>query len=203
MVDNVNGLNALPIGATGNNIPAHIQLLKDDLNGGSIIRRLTGAQIAALTGAQKAAGVLVYNTTTDRLQVSNGSAWVDVGAPVYAVGTRDSALTLAAYTDTTITYTAETDPSAMLNTGTGVVTLPSAGLWLLTGFVAGTTTGYSNRLAIVHGSTEVARQAMTDSANVSALVVAAASDTVYMAAYNDSTAKSAIVARFTVAKIGA
>ena len=80
MVDNVNGLNTLPIGATANNIPSHIQLLKDDLNGGSIIRRLTGAQIAALTAPEKVAGVVVYNTTTLKLQVSNGSSFTDIDA---------------------------------------------------------------------------------------------------------------------------
>src|SRR5574343_438770 len=84
MVDNVNGLNALPIGATANDVPAHIQLLKDDLNGGSIIRRLTGAQIAALTAPQKPAGVVVYNTTTGTLQVYNGSAFVDLDAAALA-----------------------------------------------------------------------------------------------------------------------
>ena len=84
MVDNVNGLNALPIGATGNNVPAHIQLLKDDLNGGSIIRRLTGAQIAALTAPEKVAGVVVYNTTTNKHQAYNGSAWVDLDATAAA-----------------------------------------------------------------------------------------------------------------------
>ena len=84
MVDNVNGLNALPIGATANNIPSHIQLLKDDLNGGSIIRRLTGAQIAALSAPEKVAGVVVYNTTTGTLQVYNGSAFVDLDAAALA-----------------------------------------------------------------------------------------------------------------------
>ena len=82
MVDNVNGLNALPIGATANNVPAHIQLLKDDLNGGSIIRRLTGAAIAALSAPEKVAGVVVYNTTTGTLQVYNGSAFVNIDAAI-------------------------------------------------------------------------------------------------------------------------
>ena len=84
MVDNVNGLNALPIGATANNVPSHIQLLKDDLNGGSIIRRLTGAAIAALSAPEKVAGVVVYNTTTGTLQVYNGSAFVDLDAAALA-----------------------------------------------------------------------------------------------------------------------
>ena len=84
MVDNVNGLNALPIGATANNVPSHIQLLKDDLNGGSIIRRLTGAQIAALSAPEKVAGVVVYNTTTGTLQVYNGAAFVDLDAAALA-----------------------------------------------------------------------------------------------------------------------
>ena len=93
MVDNVNGLNALPIGATANNVPAHIQLLKDDLNGGSIIRRLTGAAIAALSAPEKVAGVVVYNTTTGTLQVYNGSAFVNIdAAAIAAQSTANAAL---------------------------------------------------------------------------------------------------------------
>src|SRR5574343_1745540 len=98
MVDNVNGLNALPIGATANNVPAHIQLLKDDLNGGSIIRRLTGAQIAALSAPEKVPGVVVYNTTTGTLQVYNGSAFVDLDAAALAAAAAAQATEGAALT---------------------------------------------------------------------------------------------------------
>ena len=96
MVDNVNGLNALPIGATANNIPSHIQLLKDDLNGGSIIRRLTGAAIAALSAPEKVAGVVVYNTTTNKLQISDGTnfANVDAAALLRAGGTMSGAIAM-------------------------------------------------------------------------------------------------------------
>lgn len=96
MVDNVNGLNALPFGATANNVPAHIQLLKDDLNGGSIIRRLTGAQIAALSAPEKVAGVVVYNTTTNKLQISDGTnfANVDAAALLRAGGTMSGAIAM-------------------------------------------------------------------------------------------------------------
>ena len=77
----------VPDSAEANNIPEDIGKVVTALEGGSFARRLTGAQIAALTGAQKTAGVLVYNTTTNRLQISDGSAWVDVGAPVWQTWT--------------------------------------------------------------------------------------------------------------------
>ena len=41
-------------------------------------RKLTQAQIDALTGPQKPAGLIVYNTTTNRLQKSTGSTWVNL-----------------------------------------------------------------------------------------------------------------------------
>lgn len=78
MADNVNALPALPVGSTANNVPGHLDLLKDAINAGSIIRRLSGAAIAALSGVELTAGTVVYNTTTGKLQVSTGAAFVDV-----------------------------------------------------------------------------------------------------------------------------
>ncbi len=72
----VNGLPA-PAGGDGNDVASHLLALVAVLDTGSVVKRLTSAQIAALTSAQKPAGLVVYNTTTGRLQVSNGSTFDD------------------------------------------------------------------------------------------------------------------------------
>ena len=191
----------VPDSAEANNVPEDIGKVVTALEAGSIVKRLTGAQIAALTSPQKPAGLVVYNTTTNKAQVSDGTTFWDVSSPRYAIGTRDSALTLAAYSETTITYTAETDPSSMLNTGTGIVTLPTAGLWEISGYVDTSATGGTSRLTLYHGSTVVAYAALASYASASAYVVAAASDTVKMAVFNDGSAKSCSNARFAVVRI--
>lgn len=83
----------VPDSSEANDVPEDIGKVVTALEGGSFIRRLTGAQIAALTGAQKTAGVMVYNTTTGKLQISNGAAWVDLDATaVAAQATANAAL---------------------------------------------------------------------------------------------------------------
>ena len=193
----------VPDSAEANNVPEDIGKVVTALEAGSLVKRLTGAQISALTSPKKPAGLLVYNTTTSRLQISDGTTFADIDAKTYAIGTRDTSLTLAAYSETTITYTAETDPSSMLNTGTGIVTLPSAGLWLVTGSAIDTNaTGGISRVLLWHGTTQVAAQAINETASATAVVYAAASDTVRMGIFNDSSSKSLTVARFTAARIG-
>ena len=76
MVDDVNALGTVPTGLTPNNVPGHIQALKDSINAGSTLRRLTQAQIDALPATQKPIGVSVHNLTTGKDQRWNGSAWV-------------------------------------------------------------------------------------------------------------------------------
>jgi len=44
------------------------------------IESLTSAEISALTSAQKPAGRVVYNSTTSKLQVSNGTTFADIDA---------------------------------------------------------------------------------------------------------------------------
>ena len=65
------------------------------LEAGSLGKRLTGAAIAALTAPQKPAGLVVYNTTTDKLQISDGSAFADVDAAALAAVVAAAALKLS------------------------------------------------------------------------------------------------------------
>ncbi len=68
----------VPDSAEANNVPEDIGKVVTALEAGSIVKRLTGAQIAALTSPQKPAGLLVYNTTTSTMQVSDGTNFADV-----------------------------------------------------------------------------------------------------------------------------
>ena len=63
----------VPDSSEANNVPEDIGKVVTALEGGSIVRRLTGAQIAALTAPQKPAGTYFHNTTTGRLMASDGS----------------------------------------------------------------------------------------------------------------------------------
>jgi hypothetical protein len=80
----------VPDSAEANNVPEDIGKVVTALEAGSLVKRLTGAQISALTAPQKPAGLVVYNTTTSRLQISDGSNFhnvVDVrGSGAIAMG---------------------------------------------------------------------------------------------------------------------
>ena len=76
----------VPDSAEANNVPEDIGKVVTALEGGSFARRLTGAQIAALTAPQKPAGLVVYNTTTNVLQISDGTNFKDIPA-ITATGT--------------------------------------------------------------------------------------------------------------------
>jgi len=67
-----------PAGGDDNDSVAAISAVITALEGGSIVRRLSQAAIDALTGPQKPAGLVVFNTTTQTPQVSNGSTFRDV-----------------------------------------------------------------------------------------------------------------------------
>lgn len=73
----VNGL-PVPGDGDGNDVVADLLALVGVLDGGSVVKRLTSTQIAALTSGQKPAGLVVYNSTTSRLQISNGATFADV-----------------------------------------------------------------------------------------------------------------------------
>ena len=68
----------VPDSSEANNVPEDIGKVVTALEGGSIVRRLTGAAIAALTAPEKPAGLVVYNTTTNKLQISDGTNFADV-----------------------------------------------------------------------------------------------------------------------------
>ena len=86
MADDVNQLGTGdPASGDANNVPADFLQLKDAINAGSILRRLTTAQRDALGAAQKPVGVAIYNTTLGRIQMWNGSAWVNVSHGSFVV----------------------------------------------------------------------------------------------------------------------
>ena len=68
----------VPDSAEANNIPEDIGKVVTALEAGSLVKRLTGAAIAALTAPQKPAGLVVYNTTTGKLQISDGTNFADI-----------------------------------------------------------------------------------------------------------------------------
>lgn len=70
----------VPDSAEANNVPEDIGKVVTALEAGSIVKRLTGAAIAALTAPQKPAGLVVYNTTTNVLQISDGTNFKDIPA---------------------------------------------------------------------------------------------------------------------------
>ena len=83
----------VPDSSESNDVPEDIGKVVTALEGGSIIRRLTGAAIAALTAPQKPAGLVVYNTTTGKLQISDGTNFANLdAAAVAAQSTADAAL---------------------------------------------------------------------------------------------------------------
>ena len=275
-----------PEGSDANDVPADMQALAERLDDVPGIESLTSAQITALTAGQKPAGRVVYNSTTSKLQVSNGTSFADVDAaallkaggtmagniamgnnkvtglaaattngdavryeqalllsggtmsgavamggnkvtglaaasangdavryeqvaPVYAIGVRSSSQSIPPATWTVITYTSEDDPSSLLSSG--VVTLPSAGLWLVTGTVTMDLDGGGEvaSMAIEQNGTAVISDTLpnisvTDPTLAQATVImAAASDTVRLRVLvSGGSNRNCLGGRFTVAKIG-
>ena len=91
----------VPDSSEANDVPEDIGKVVAALEAGSIVRRLTGAAIAALTAQEKPAGLVVYNTTTGKLQVSDGTNFTNLDASaVAAQSTADAALPTAGGTMT-------------------------------------------------------------------------------------------------------
>ena len=81
----------VPDSAEPNDTPEDIGKVVTALEGGSIVKRLTSAAIAALTAPQKPAGLVVYNTTTNKLQISDGTTFTDLDATAVAAQATASA----------------------------------------------------------------------------------------------------------------
>jgi hypothetical protein len=201
----------VPDSAEANNVPEDIGKVVTALEAGSIVKRLTSAQIAALTSPQKPAGLYVHNTTTGKLMVSDGTNVNNVDTVVYAIGVRTSVLTTTGFgTVITVTYTAETDPGSIL--ASGVVTVPSAGVYAVSGSI-NFDADCTATLSVVHQSSAVAsvNENATPGASgpysslaVSTVVVCAASDTIKLEAQNTHASAGLDIrtARFTVHRIG-
>lgn len=88
-----------PQSSDANNVPLHLGAVADFLDVNPSISPLSGAVIAALTGPQKPAGRVVYNTTTGTLQISNGTTFRDVfdanGGAAFVEAAQDAAGALA------------------------------------------------------------------------------------------------------------
>ena len=67
-----------PAATVGNNVPADIQALAEQVDAWPGIPALTQAQIDALSSGAKTPNLHVYNSTTGRVQRWNGAAWVNL-----------------------------------------------------------------------------------------------------------------------------
>ena len=201
----------IPAGGDDNDSVAAIAAIIAALEGGSITRRLSQAQIDALTGPQKPAGVEIYNTTANVLQVSDGSAFRNIPRALYAIWTATTPQSLSAGVWTTLTQTAEDDPEGCLSGG--VFTAPTVGMYRIDGYCrVDSAGGVANDvfvLRVLHnGTTEIAAQssstpntAVDHYLSVSALVPLAASDTVRLSAYNGAAAaRSTVESRMSVTR---
>jgi hypothetical protein len=65
-------------------MPEDIGKVVTALESGSLVKRLTSAQIAALSSPQKPSGLVVFNTTTGKLQISDGTNFADTDATAVA-----------------------------------------------------------------------------------------------------------------------
>jgi len=78
-----------PEGSDANDVPADMQALAERLDEAPGIESLTSAEISGLAAGEKPAGRVVYNSTTQKLQISNGSTFanIDAAALLLAGGT--------------------------------------------------------------------------------------------------------------------
>jgi len=67
-----------PDGPDANDVPGDIQALAEAVDLAPGVQSYTSTQIAALTSGERWAGRIVWNSTTGKLQVSNGSTFSDV-----------------------------------------------------------------------------------------------------------------------------
>lgn len=85
-----------PSGSDDVDVPGDIQALADAVDLTPGIRSYTSTQIAGLAAGDKWAGRVVWNSTTSKLQVSDGSTFSDVDTTVALSSSTPSALGTAA-----------------------------------------------------------------------------------------------------------
>ena len=202
----------VPDSSETNNIPEDIGKVVTALEAGSLAKRLTGAQISALTVPQKPAGLVVYDTTRNAPRISDGTNFADILTfPTYALGLRSgSAQTIPDATATTLTYTSDDDPGSILNAGTGVLTIPTAGLWQVSAWVkldTDTSTFVDFYLRDIAAGTVLASQRANFTSlfgtSLSAIWMATASQTLDLRLYADGPGSQPVSnVRFAAVQLG-
>ena len=71
-----------PEGSDAVDVPGDLQALADAVDASPGVTSYTSTQIAALTAGEKWAGRVIWNSTSGKLQVSNGSTFTDVDTSV-------------------------------------------------------------------------------------------------------------------------
>lgn len=94
-----------PEGSDANDVPGDMQALAEACDDSPGITSLTSAEIAALSAGMKWAGRVVWNSTTSKLQVSNGSSFSDVILDLSAYATLASPTFTGTLTAADITLT--------------------------------------------------------------------------------------------------
>ena len=85
-----------PQGADAVDVAGDLQALAEAVDDMPGVQSYTSTQINALTSGEKWAGRVVYNSTSGKLQVSNGSTFSDVDTTVALASTTPAALGVAA-----------------------------------------------------------------------------------------------------------
>jgi hypothetical protein len=160
---------------------------------------------------KKVTGLAAGSASTDAATKGQVDA-----AKTHCLGSRPAAaaLSIPDATVTTLTYTTETDPSNILNPGSGVITVPTAGVWALNAQVNFTTDyyGFTDFYIRNIGTGEVyARQRFNNNAltigdqcaNLAAILPLAASTTLDVRVYQDSDTGRSAFGHFAAALLGA
>jgi hypothetical protein len=84
-----------PQGSDDVDVPGDIQALADAVDASPGVTSYTSTQLAGLSAGAKWAGRIVWNSTTSKLQVSNGSTFSDVDTSVALASTNPAALGVA------------------------------------------------------------------------------------------------------------